>query len=223
MRWTLRFGEPVVALVLVVVGTASARDALPDTPLVRTQVLALLQTLNATLLSQPSATLTIERWCADHAIAAPARIVALREPGAMAPLSDEGRTVLAIGPDEPVRYRRVRLACGTHVFSEADNWYVPSRLTAAMNETLETSDTPFGKAVQGLGFRRQTLSADLLWSPLPAGWEMRPAPREATGALTIPHDVLRHRAVLSRADGLPFSLVVETYTSALFDFPLASH
>ena len=34
-----------------------------------------------------------------------------------------------IGPDEPVAYRHVRLRCGDHVLSEADNWYVPSRLT----------------------------------------------------------------------------------------------
>ena len=193
----------------------------PDTPLVRTQLLALLQTLNATLLSQPSATLTLEHWCADHALASPARIVALRGTDATKPITVEDRAVLAIAADEPVRYRRVRLACGTHVLSEADNWYVPSRLTPAMNATLDTTDVPFGKAVQALDFKRRTLSAELLWSPLPDGWEMRGPPPSNPGAtLAIPREVLRHRAVLTRADGAPFSLVVETYSSTLLAFPL---
>ncbi|MEJ0006459.1 MAG: hypothetical protein WDM77_08875 [Steroidobacteraceae bacterium] len=55
------------------------------------------------------------------------------------------------------------LHCGAHVLSEADNWYVPSRLTPDMNEALEHSDIAFGRAVQALQFQRHTLSASLLW------------------------------------------------------------
>jgi hypothetical protein len=130
------------------------------------------------------------------------------------------REALDVKPDEPLGYRRVRLKCGDHVLSEADNWYVPARLTPAMNHVLETTDTPFGKAVAALHFRRHTLSADLLWRPLPKGWEMgaTPAPQEA-GPLTIPDHVLEHRAVLSTPDGEPFSEVVETYTSEVLAFP----
>ena len=36
--------------------------------------------------------------------------------------------------------------CGDQVFSEADNWYVPARLTAEMNHALDTTDT----SVKGL-------------------------------------------------------------------------
>src|ERR1700680_2940197 len=44
--------------------------------------------------------------------------------------------------------------------------------------------------------------------------------RERRGAtLTIPHEVLEHRAVLTLPDGTPFSHVVETYTSEVFAFP----
>ena len=108
------------------------------------------------------------------------------------------------------------------MLSEADNWYVPGRLTPEMNHVLETTDTPFGKAVAALRFRRHTLSADLLWRPLPKGWEMSatPAPQE-TGALTIPDRVLEHRAVLSTPDGEPFSEVVETYTRRGAGLPVA--
>ncbi len=105
------------------------------------------------------------------------------------------------------------------MLSEADNWYVPGRLTPEMNHVLETTDTPFGKAVAALHFRRHTLSAQLLFHPLPQGWEMGAAPAEAEGALEIPAHVLEHRAVLSTPDGEPFSEVVETYTGEVLAFP----
>jgi hypothetical protein len=128
--------------------------------------------------------------------------------------------LLGIGPDEPVRYRRVALSCGSVVLSDADNWYVPSRLTAAMNQQLDNSDVPFGKVVQPLHFRRQTLSAELLWSPLPAGWDSgAPLPPPSGKPLTIPDHVLQHRAVLYTAESQPFSLVVESYTGHVLSRP----
>jgi len=209
----------LAAFAAVVAPVVQAREPIADDVASRTQVLALLQTLNADLLSHPSATLTLERWCSDHALAPEAKIVAHRVTGDDKALPDDGRTLLGIGADEPVRYRRVQLACGDHVLSEADNWYVPSRLTPEMNHTLDSSDQPFGKVVQGLHFRRQTISADLLWSPLPKGWEMgAPLPPAQRGPLAIPHDVLRHRAVLFDPANAPFSLVVETYTSEVIAF-----
>jgi len=45
-----------------------------------------------------------------------------------------------------VKYRRVQPSCGDHILSEADNWYVPRRLTPEMNRLLETTDVPFGRA-----------------------------------------------------------------------------
>ena len=172
------------------------------------------------MLAHDSATLTLERWCADHRLADPARIVAERVSDAVKPASAEVRAALDVKPDERLFYRRVRLKCGDHVLSEADNWYAPSRLTPEMNHMLETTDTPFGKAVAALHFRRHTLSADLLWRPLPNGWEMgAPAAPGEKGALAIPDHVLEHRAVLSTSDGEPFSEVVETYTGDVLAFP----
>jgi chorismate-pyruvate lyase len=186
----------------------------------RLEALALLQTLNADLLSHDSATLTLERWCDLHRLASPARIVAEKVRGADKVPTAEQRRLLQVSATEPIRYRRVRLRCGGHVLSEADNWYVPGRLTAEMNRQLDGSDVAFGRAVQALHFQRRTLSAKLLWSPLPQGWEMAMAvPAESPAALPIPFDVLEHRAVLTRADGMPFSEVVETYTSEVLAFP----
>lgn len=213
----------LVVLSLIGCNAAVAREAAapnwPDTPLARTQALALLQTLNADLLSHDSATLTLERWCGAHHMASPARVIARRVRGDDKPLPAEWRAQLAIDANEPVKYRRVQLKCGDHVLSEADNWYLPNRLTAAMNGQLDSSDVPFGKVVKPLHFRRKTLSAELLWSPLPAGWELhRTQMQPAAGALVIPHFVLQHRALLSTGDGRPFSALVETYTEQVLAF-----
>nr|WP_240734157.1 hypothetical protein [Dyella soli] len=207
-------------LLTPVLAREPAPPAWRDDAMSRVEVLALLESLNADLLSHPSATLTLERWCDAHHLAADARVVAERVRGADKPLPDDARALLGIGPDEPVRYRRVRLACGGHVLSDADNWYVPSRLSEAMNHELDTTDAPFGKVVQPLHFRRQTLAADLLWSPLPAGWESgAPWPVAASSALVFPQHLLQHRAVLYDQDNRPFSLVVESYTADVLAFP----
>jgi hypothetical protein len=187
----------------------------------RLEALALLQTLNAELLSHDSATLTLDRWCDAHHLASPAKIVAVRDRGASKPATAELRRALGVGEAEPIRYRRVQLVCGRHVLSEADNWYVPSRLSPEMNRQLDTTDIAFGRAVQALHFQRRTLSAQLLWSPLPDGWDTAGGALPDAGApvLAIPHAVLEHRAVLTLPDGTPFSEVVETYTEQVLAFP----
>ena len=216
-RW---LAMTAVGFIMTASASAAEPASWPNSFSGRLEALALLETLNADLLAHDSATLTLERWCGDHILADPARIVAERVSGADKPASAEVRAALDVKPDEPVSYRRVRLKCGDHVLSEADNWYVPARLTPEMNHVLETTDTPFGKAVAALHFRRHTLSANLLWRPLPKGWDMGTAPAsDEAGALKIPDHVLEHRAVLSTPDGAPFSEVVETYTSEVLAFP----
>jgi len=191
----------------------------PDTFVARVEALATLESLNADLLSHDSATLTLERWCDAHRLASPARVVAQPESLDKAPSADQRRE-LGIGPAEAVRYRRVRLICGSTLLSEADNWYVPSRLTAEMNERLTRSDVPFGKVVQALHFQRRTLSSTLLWRPLPEGWDMAQATGgDGTRTLVMPHAVLEHRALLTLPDGTPISEVVETYTNGVLAFP----
>jgi len=198
----------------------------PDSFATRVEATALLQTLNANLLSHDSATLTLEHWCDIHQLASPARIIAVRVPDREKPVSPAQRRELSVTPTEPIRYRRVRLLCGTVVMSEADNWYVPSRLSADMNKLLDSTDMPFGKVVQALHFQRRTISSTLLWVPLPEGWEMNPIPpSDASAVLTIPTELLQHRALLTLPDGTPFSEVVETYMAGIlaFQVPVISH
>jgi hypothetical protein len=99
------------------------------------------------------------------------------------------------------------------VLSEADNWYVKDRLSEEMNRQLEGSDVPFGRAVRALQFRRRTMSSRLLWDPL--AQEDGTIADRPWAQLRIPPHVLEHQAALSRQDGTPFSVVVETYTSAV--------
>jgi chorismate-pyruvate lyase len=193
----------------------------PNNFVARVEASLLLQTLNADLLSHDSATLTLERWCVDHRLAAVPRIVAEQIHGADKAPTEEQRRELRVSQTDAIRYRRVRLRCGDVVLSEADNWYVPARLTADMNKLLESTDVPFGRVVQPLHFQRHTLSARVLWPLLPEGWEMRPqTERDGTGELTIPPQVLEHRAVLNLSDGTPFSEVVETYTGNVLAIPM---
>ena len=189
-------------------------SARPDGYVKRLEAALLLQTLNAALLSHDSATGTLERWCSDHRLAVPARVTAERVRDAAKSPSEDQRQRLRVAPADEVRYRRVRLLCGTVVLSEADNWYVPSRLTPEMNQLLDSTDTPFGRVVQPLHFQRHTISSELLGPLLPEGWEMKPASDALDGhELCFPAQVLRHRALLTLPDGTPFSEVVETYTS----------
>ncbi len=205
-------------------GAASAQSVTswPDTYLGRVEALAVMEGLNARLLAGRSATVTLEGWCSEHGMATDPRLTATLLRDVDKPASEETRRRLAAGPDTVLKYRRVRLACGDHVLSEADNWYVPERLTPEMNRLLETTDTPFGRAVQALGTTRQTIGADRLWQPLPPGWDQAVPPDPACAPLAIPDRLFSHRAVLFTAERVPFSEVVETYASAILDFRRAA-
>ena len=213
----------VAAMLLALVGltgAAAAAPTWPDDGPSRLAALALVETLNADLLAHDSATLTLERWCAAHGLASPPTVTATRVAEAETPADDAVRRLLGADAAEPVRHRHVRLSCGGHVLSEADNYYRPARLTPKMNRLLETTDTAFGRVVGALHFQRRTLSAELLWHPLPDGWERQAAlPSAVPGGLAVPAEILRHRAVLVLPDGTPFSALVERYTGEVLAFP----
>jgi hypothetical protein len=154
-----------------------------------------------TLDARDSATLALEDWCGRQGIASPARIEATTlDDSAQSPATPAIRTALEVGPDEPVRVRHVRLSCGGAVLSDARNWYVPGRLTAEMNRTLDTTRVPFGKVVAPIGLHR------------------RPFPRHSPSPAPCPAATILHNtAVLRRDDGQAYSLVSECYTRANLD------
>ncbi|MGH6822753.1 MAG: hypothetical protein ACREC4_04550, partial [Methylocella sp.] len=135
------------------------------------------------------------------------------------PVSSEQRQRLQVGPEEEITYRHVALTCGGHVLAEADNWYVPSRVGAEINHVLKTTDTPFGRAVQDLKPVRRNFSVEILWKPLPDGWELGPLPAERPKAtLMMPWQLFQHRAVIYNDKHEPFSEVREIFTREVLAF-----
>jgi chorismate-pyruvate lyase len=175
----------------------------------RENAFALMQTLNAKLLAAQTATSTLEEWCARHGLAGDPAVRAKRIIGRDKPASPEQRERLRVGPPEPVIYRRVDLACGERVFTEAEIWYVPSRLNAVIRNILEESDTPFGRAVMDLDPVRETFLVEILWRP-------GEATREPEGA--IPWRLFQHRALVFGPDRRPLAEVNETYTAEILAF-----
>lgn len=154
-----------------------------------------LDDFERTLAAQDSATAALSQWCAAHGLATRPQIVARPVSGpALPPPAD----IAGLLGGEPVAFRHVRLTCGDAVLSEAFNWYVPARLSAAMNRTLAETDTPFGRVAAPLGFRRERIDAH----------------RGATGGCP-PATILTHRARLVLPDGRPLALLVECYTQAI--------
>lgn len=183
------------------------------------EALASFETLNAEILASRSATRTLAAWCALHRLAPDPKIRAIRVPNADAPVTEIQRERLQIGPTEPVHHRRVRLSCGTHVLSEADNWFVPSRLTADMNKVLDTTDTPFGLVVADLHPTRETFDATVLWRPLPPNWQEQPPPPDHPDqTLAIPPILFEHHALLYDSAHRPISEVDERYTRDVLSF-----
>lgn len=177
-----------VGLVLM----AAGQDASPQR--------AAYDAFEAELKAGPTATAALQRWCDTHGATGTVRAEVDR--GAERAPSAATYMRLQVKPDEHVAYRRVMLACGGHVLSEADNWYVPSRLTPAMNVALESGDTPFGAVIAPLGPSRQPISSERLW---------------AEGA-ALPDDILRNRALVLDRDGRPLAEVTETYKRTALEF-----
>ena len=150
------------------------------------------------LAQQDSATAALTQWCADHKIADPAAIHAAQVTGDDALPPPDLADTLALPDGAEPGYRHVRLSCGGKVLSQAHNWYVPQRLTPEMNHLLATTDTPFGKVVAPLAYRRERLGA---------------IRGRAPGC--PPGTVLSHRALLRLPTGEPLALVVECYTGAI--------
>ena len=213
-------------LALLLLGSAAlANQPAPwhNTATARLAALALTQTLNAELLASTSATLTLERWCHDHAMAEPALIVARKLPVAEPPAGPDLRQHLQVDAAELLRFRRVELRCGAHVLSVADNWYVPARLTPEMNQRLDDGEAPFGKVVQPLHPHRETLGVTLLWSPMPEGWQTAAGKsgvtRASRGQLQIPPALFEHRAIVYTDAQRPVAEVHEVYQRGVLEFP----
>jgi chorismate-pyruvate lyase len=213
----------ILIALLAVFTPAHAQEppAWPDTFLARLEALALIQTLNAEILGSRSATRSLENWCRDHRLADAPIIQAHMITGVNKPPTEEQRRRLMVNDQSEVKYRRVQLRCGSHLLSEAENWYVPSRLTPEMNRLLETTKTPFGKVVESMEPYRRSFAVKILWAPLADGWEQDPGklPTATGDILVIPDALFEHRAILYSREHRPFAEVSEVYQRQILAFP----
>jgi len=160
------------------------------------------------LRSSNSATATLEQWMAQ-AESCPRHTLRARpvecEPQ---PASSQQRAHLKVSEDAQVQYRRVELVYDDLVLSTAENWYVPSRLTADMRDALADGTRPFGRVIEELAPRREMLSSERLW-----------VIGSATETLADPPEhILRFQALVVTRDGVPICEVNELYTRAIVTF-----
>jgi hypothetical protein len=74
------------------------------------------------------------------------------------------------------------------MLSEADLWFVPSRLLPDMVQALASTDTPFGRIVGPLRPRRITIDAVHHAAPSPVGLEHRALLVAAIGPIGEVHE-----------------------------------
>lgn len=203
--WNRRRGALALFTALTLTASLSTAEWVRAWPVDRpspAKAQAALRAFEHELESHDSATAVLQAWCDAHGSAPGLRIVARTVQGAPKSAPQAARLALRLRSGAVARYRRVVLMCGDQVLSQADNWYLPTKLTDEMNRQLDRTSTPFGVVVRPLNFTRRNLTTEILF----------------TGGDAVPPHVLRHSAVLLTGAGAPFSFVVETYTDAILAF-----
>lgn len=223
--------EAAGALILLVsVSTAAATQTLPASQgsaiwptdvMARLEATALLQSLNVELLTGDSEKQTLEHWCVSHRLVSNPQIAIERVLDAEELPTEAQRKMLATAEKEPVRHRKVRVRCGSSVLLEADDWYLPSRVSPQVNALLEGTELPLQRAVQIAHFKRRTLSATLLWPQLPELGELGSAKgvTESQAIGPLPARVLTHHVLLMLPDGRPFGEIQANYMGNVLAFP----
>jgi hypothetical protein len=190
----------------------------------RLEATALLQSLNVELLTSESEKETLARWCVSHRLVSNPQIAIERVLDAEELPTAAQRTMLDTSAKESVRHRKVRVFCGSAVLLEADDWYLPSRVSPQVNALIESTELPLERAVQIAYFRRRTLSATLLWPQLPELRELgsEKGLTESQAIQPLPARVLTHHVLLMLPDGTPFGEIQANYMSNVLAFPCPS-
>ena len=161
---------------------------------------ALVWALNTRLIAGATATDTLLAWCDEHGLSEGPITVEIRQRFAPALVPDAVVPALELGPGETIHYRQVRLMRGSLALAAAENWFVPQRLTAAMNEALIETNVPFGRVIAPLQPARRLLA-------------VHPQPHAEI--------ILHHSAVILSKPGTALAFVKESYFSDLVAFASA--
>ncbi|EZP70697.1 hypothetical protein BV96_02994 [Sphingomonas paucimobilis] len=183
-------------------GIAAAR------PAATVQSIAEISTLREEIGRAASATQVLDRWCASHHMAPAGAVIAEKIANKPVSATAQLRRALQLDASDRVQLRHVRLRCNGHILSVARLWYVPSRLPAFMEASLQQTDAPFGKIVAPLHLDRKSAGSSSACLPKGGG----------PTAKTPPRILFSQRALMSRADGLPIAYVVEDYQRGLLGF-----
>lgn len=107
--------------------------------------------------------------------------------------------LLQVADGAVIGYRKVALGSGERVLSLAENWFVPGRLAAGVNASLDAGREPFGRLIARLDPSRRVLSSERMW---------------ASATTPVPGEVFQMSAVVMGAvdaGRAPLAIVREAY------------
>ncbi|WP_162562921.1 hypothetical protein [Microvirga tunisiensis] len=177
---------------------------------------ALIQDLSARLSAGATATETLLAWCEEHGLSQGPITAACHQRQVLSVVPDNVSTALAPVTGETVHFRQVRIMRGPLPLATAENWFVPQRLAAGMNEDLQTTDVPFGTVVAPLHPSRRTLTVHV--EPLAIDPCEDPSWLSTSAHQSQPAVILEHTAVICSGTGTALALVTERFFSDLASF-----
>jgi chorismate-pyruvate lyase len=164
-------------------------------------------TLSERILCAKSATRELELWCRQHRIGNGRIVAFVKNDTSLQELDDESLDVLNyLEARRLAKFRHVKLATEGIVVVDALNWYLPTNLTPAMNQQLQTTDIPFGHVVAPLHPWRHTFFVRRCMPD-------QLAERSSADTCRI---AFEHHAVVRAASGAPLAVVHERFLKTLF-------
>ncbi|WP_133239305.1 hypothetical protein [Microvirga sp. KLBC 81] len=185
----------------------------------RSQTDALIQDLSTRLIAGATATETLLAWCDEHGLSQGPISVACRQRHVLAAVPDDVRAALRPAAGETVHFRQVQIMRGPLPLATAENWFVPQRLTAGMNDVLQTTDVPFGTVVAPLRPSRRTLAARA--QPPAVDPSEDPSRLSASAHPSQPAIILEHKALICSGTGTALALVKEKFFAELVSLAAA--
>ncbi len=174
---------------------------------------ALIQELSRRLCKTPTATATLFGWCEEHRLSSGPVTALCRHRCHPTATARDVIAELNPLPRESIAYRSVQLVRGGLPLVDAENWFIPHRLTPGMREALEATDVPFGEVIAPLNPTRRTLSVRT--RDLPGGSPLSHLLERQRAERQYPDAILSIDAIVISGSGLPLAYVRENFRPEL--------